>query len=97
MNEPLHTLRPINRIIDVVAGVPVERILIPLFKNPHEPAHGAERLLQVVGGGVGELLEVLVGPAQVLRGSPQASSVCLRSVISVPCAMVAMRVVPSSA
>lgn len=71
LDERLHPPDAINRVGDQLVGPGIELALVALLEYLHAPAHGPQRLLQVVGGNVGELLQVQVGACQLLRGPQQ--------------------------
>ena len=58
-------LGPVDREVDVLPAALVELVAVPLLQQLAERGHLAQRLLQVVRGHVGELLELGVGPAQL--------------------------------
>ena len=66
VDEVLHPLGAVDRVVDVLVGPLVELVGVALLQQLAEARHLAQRLLQVVGGDVGELLEVGVGPGQVV-------------------------------
>ena len=57
----LHPNGAFNHVTDVVVGVGAELTPVRLGEELGEAAHHAERLLQVMGGDVGELLELGIG------------------------------------
>ena len=66
VDELLHALGAVDRELDVLVAALVELALVAALEQLAEARDLAQRLLQVVRGDVGELLELGVGPAQVL-------------------------------
>ena len=58
-------LRAIDGEIDVLSAALVELVAVALLQQLAERGHLAQRFLQVVGGHVGELLQLGVGAAQL--------------------------------
>ena len=71
VDQPLHPRGPVGGEGDVLVGLGVQLSLAAVLQQAHEPGHHPQRLLQVVRGHVGELLQVLVGAGQVLGRLPQ--------------------------
>ncbi len=61
VDQPLHALGAVDRVGDVLLGALVELLGVPGLEHLAEARHFAKRLLQVVRGDVGELLEIPVG------------------------------------
>ena len=53
---------------DVLVGLGIQLSLVATAQQAHEAGHHPQRLLQVVRGHVGKLLEVLVRAGQVVGG-----------------------------
>ena len=66
VDQVLHAFRAVDGEGDVLVGALVELPRVPALEHLAEARHLAQRLLQVVGGDVGELLELGVGAAQLL-------------------------------
>ncbi len=66
VDQGLHPRGAVDRVVDVLVGPLVEPALVPLGQQIQEAGDHAEGLLEVVGGDVGELLELGVGPGQLL-------------------------------
>ena len=66
VDQPLHPLRAVDREGDVLVGPLVELAGVAALQQLAEAGHLAQRLLQVVRGHVGELLQVAVGAGQLL-------------------------------
>ena len=66
VDQGLHPLGPVDGELDVLVGPFVELAPVALLEQLGEAGHLAERLLQVVGGYIGELLELDIGSAQFL-------------------------------
>ena len=65
VDEGLHPSGPVHREPDVLVGPRVELVLVARLEELDEARHLAEGLLEVVGGHVGELLQLLVRPLEV--------------------------------
>ena len=66
VDQRLHALGAVDREPDVFGTAFVELVAVPLLEQLAERRDLAQRLLQVVRGDVGELLEFGVGPPQLL-------------------------------
>ena len=66
VDQLLHALGAVDRERDVLVGAVVELARVAALQELAEARDLAQRLLQVVARHVGELLEVAVGPLQVL-------------------------------
>ena len=66
VDQLLHALGAVDGELDVLVGPLVELPLVAALEQLAEARHLAQRLLQVVGGDVGELLQVGVGAGQLL-------------------------------
>src|SRR5699024_10858830 len=66
VDEGLHTLGALDGEVDVGVGTFVELPLVTALQQLTETRHLTQRLLQVVRGHVGELLQFQVGTAQFL-------------------------------
>ena len=64
-DQPLHPLRPVDREGDVLLAALVQLAAVTLLEQLAEARHLAQRLLEVVRGDIGELLEVGVRPGQL--------------------------------
>ncbi len=67
VDQLLHPLGAVDRERDVAVGALVELALVAALEHLGEARDLAQRLLQVVRGDVGELLELLVGALQLAR------------------------------
>ena len=67
VDQRLHPLGAVHRVLDVLVGLGVQLARVAALQQLAEAGHLAQRLLQVVRGHVGELLQFRVGPLQVLR------------------------------
>ena len=63
-DQCLHTGNGGDGVRDDFVGAGIELALIPTLENLHRTGHGAERLLQIVRGDKGELLQLGIGAAQ---------------------------------
>ncbi len=75
-------LRAVDREADELVGVGVELALVAPAQQLRVARHHAQRLLQVVRGDVGELLELLVGARELVDGREQRASPALRTLMS---------------
>ncbi len=66
VDQRLHPLGAVDREADVFGAAFVELVAVSLLQQLAERGDLAQRLLQIVGGDVGELLEFGVGPPQLL-------------------------------
>ena len=91
VDQRLHPLRAVDGEVDVLVGALVELAAVARLQRLAEARDLAQRLLQVVGGDVGELLELGVGARQLerlaasqlrARGFDGASSSTMRSRIA---------------
>src|SRR5690606_20808247 len=60
VNQALHAVRAVDGEVEIGLAGLVHLVRIALGKQLHEAAHLAQGLLQIVGGDVGKLLELLV-------------------------------------
>ena len=67
VDQHLHALGPVHGEVDVLVGALVELAAVALLEQLAERRHLAERLLQVVRGHVGELLQLGVRAGQLAR------------------------------
>ena len=67
VDQLLHPLGAVDRELDVAVGALVELARVAALEHLREARDLAQRLLQVVRGDVGELLELLVGALQLAR------------------------------
>ncbi|RPK32873.1 hypothetical protein EES37_32785 [Streptomyces sp. ADI91-18] len=65
VDEDLHAVRPVDRVLDVLVRPGVELSPVAALQELGEAGDLAQRLLEVVGGHVGELLQLGVGPLEV--------------------------------
>lgn len=65
VDEGLHAVRPVDREVDVLVGPAVELPSVAPLEELGEAGDLAQRLLQVVGGHVRELLQLGVGALEV--------------------------------
>ncbi len=75
VDQHLHPLGPVHGELDVLVGLLVELAAVAALQQLAEAGDLAQRLLQVVRGDVGELLELGVGALQlgrVLRPAPRS-------------------------
>src|SRR2546423_860188 len=66
VDQRLHALGAVDGELDVLIGPLVELALVAALEELAEAGHLPERLLEVMGGDVGELLQVGVGAGQLL-------------------------------
>ena len=81
LDQSLHPLGAIHGVLDERVGLRVQLIRILLLKQLHEAAHRPQRLLEVVRGHGGELLQVLVGAGEVFGGSAPTPMFAARRVL----------------
>ena len=72
VDERLHPLRAVDGELDVLVRALVELAAVAALEHLGEARDLAQRLLQVVRGDVGELLELLVGALELLRPARSA-------------------------
>ncbi len=65
VHQGLHAARAIHRKSDKLVGIGIEPAMIALRQKLRKARHGPQGLLQIVGSGIGELLEVGIGPGKV--------------------------------
>src|SRR6266436_6395787 len=66
VNQSLHAFGTINREVDEFAGLVVKLVVVALGEQLRKAGYRSQRLLQVVGGHIGKLLQLHVRPLQVL-------------------------------
>ena len=64
-DQLLHALGAIHGIVDVAVGRLVQPAGVALGEQLGEAGHHAERFLQIVGGHVGEALQLRIGPGEL--------------------------------
>src|ERR1035437_3423057 len=69
VDEALHSTRAVHREADVLVGFIAQGVAVFPFEKTHEPRHHPQRLLQIVAGDVGELLQVGIGASQLFRAT----------------------------
>ncbi len=67
VDEDLHTVRAVDRVFDVLIGPGVQLATVAALEELGEAGDLPQRLLQIVGGDVRELLQLGVGALQVGR------------------------------
>ena len=80
VDQSLHALGAVDGELDVLVGALVELPAVAALQELAEAGDLAQRLLQVVAGDVGELLEIAVGPLQLLGLLVEAAVDLLRGV-----------------
>src|SRR5215471_1386659 len=66
VDQRLHPLGAVHRVLDVLVGLGIQPTRVAALQQLAEAGHFAQRLLEVVRGDVGELLQFGVGSLQVL-------------------------------
>src|SRR5690606_26790537 len=61
VDQLAHAAAAENDLIQVAAGFSLEVLAVILRQGLAEPAHGAKRRAQIVGDGIGDALQLLVG------------------------------------
>ncbi len=72
VEQLLHAFGAVDGVLDVLVGLLVQPARVAALQQLAEACHLPQRLLQVMGGHVGELLEFCVRPLQVLGPGLQA-------------------------
>ena len=65
-NHSLHSSGAIHRETDKVVGISVELSLVPPIQQFNIARHHPQGFLKIMGGDIGELLEISVAPFQFL-------------------------------
>ncbi len=83
-SQALHALRSLDAISEVLRRFAVETAGVPAVEQLAVDGHLPQGFLQIVAGGIGELLQIRIGAPQFLIGSPasKSSSCSLRPVMS---------------
>jgi hypothetical protein len=69
LNQALHARGPIDRVMNVFVGILVQLSVVALGQQLGVGRHHAQRLLQIMRGHVGKLLQIAIGAGEFFERS----------------------------